>query len=103
MNERAHHCHATGCRTSCKPEFLMCYSHWRCVPARLQNAVYRTYRPGQCDDMQPSKEWHLAADAAIGYVARLENLPLTAAQLRAVKLSGVSDPRAGDLKTEPLW
>lgn len=39
------------------------------VPRRLQQAVYKHYRSGQCDDKRPSREWHEAANAAIGYVA----------------------------------
>jgi hypothetical protein len=60
-----HHCHARGCSTPCKPERLMCKRHWAMVPKELQKAVWDTYRPGQCDDKNPSREWHEAADAAI--------------------------------------
>jgi DNA polymerase III epsilon subunit-like protein len=42
------------------------------VPPELQAAVWRHYRPGQCDDMRPSPEWHAAADAAIKSVAEQE-------------------------------
>lgn len=69
---QAHHCHARGCRTAVKPELLMCLRHWRQVPKPLQQAVWRTYRPGQCDDKRPSMAWHEAADAAIAFVAQLE-------------------------------
>jgi hypothetical protein len=69
-----HHCHARGCTTPVKPEMLMCLRHWRMVPRKLQKAVWDTYRPGQCDDKRPSREWHDAADAAIKYVAALESL-----------------------------
>lgn len=69
---RLHHCHALDCRTPVKPELLMCLKHWRMVPRHLQQEVWRTYRPGQCDDMQPSEEWHAAADAAIAAVAAKE-------------------------------
>jgi hypothetical protein len=47
----------------------MCWKHWRTVPRKIQSAVYAAYRVGQCDDMNPSQAWHIAADAAIGYVA----------------------------------
>lgn len=43
----------------------MCLRHWRMVPYPLQRRVWVTYRPGQCDDREPSQEWHAAADAAI--------------------------------------
>lgn len=71
----AHTCHALGCGVHCKPEFLMCGRHWAMVPAKLQRAVWATYRPGQCDDKAPSEAWHQAADAAIGAVALREGCP----------------------------
>jgi len=43
------------------------------VPRKIQLAVYRHYRPGQCYDWSLiSKEWHEAADAAIKAVAEKE-------------------------------
>ncbi len=67
--ERAHHCHAIGCATACPPDYLMCPRHWRMVPGIIQRAVWNSYRPGQCDDMNPSEAWHRAADRAIAVVA----------------------------------
>lgn len=74
MDERRrnHHCHAIGCAVIVVPERLMCKRHWSLVPRPLQQAVWQHYRPGQCDDMRPSREWHTAADAAIKHVAKLE-------------------------------
>lgn len=65
---------------------LFCYHHWCMVPARLQQAVWATYRPGQCDDKAPSEEWHRAADAAICYVAAKEGRSVTQAQSQALLL-----------------
>ena len=67
-----HHCHARGCKVPIPPELLFCLPHWRMVPRAIQQAVWRHYRPGQCDDKSPSKEWHEAADAAIAAVAKKE-------------------------------
>jgi hypothetical protein len=67
-----HTCHARGCTRRCPPEHLMCRAHWGMVPLRLQRAVWDAYRPGQCDDKQPSESWHEAADAAIAAVAEIE-------------------------------
>jgi hypothetical protein len=72
----AHHCHARGCRTPVRPELLMCARHWRVVPKFVQRAVWDSYRPGQCDDKDVSRAWLRAADAAIGFVARAEGLPV---------------------------
>lgn len=52
----------------------MCSVHWKMVPASLKAAVWTHYRPGQCDDMQVSKAWLAAADAAIEAVKLKENL-----------------------------
>lgn len=62
----------------------MCWKHWSLVPAVIQAAVYRHYRVGQCDDMNPSKNWHQAADAAIGAVALLEGKPVRASHMKAL-------------------
>ena len=50
----------------------MCYSHWKMVPKKLQLAVYKTYRNGQCTDKNPSAEWIKAANAAINAVYEKE-------------------------------
>jgi hypothetical protein len=69
-----HACHAVDCDTPCKPEYLMCFHHWRMVPQRLAKAVYATYRHGQCDDKAPSREWMVAANAAIRHVAERDGI-----------------------------
>lgn len=50
----------------------MCLRHWRMVPKDLQQFVWQHYRPGQCDDKNPSNAWFEAADAAIDAVYNLE-------------------------------
>lgn len=80
-----HTCHARGCKVAVKPEMLMCFKHWRQVPRGIQRMVWDSYRPGQCDDMKPSAEWHKAADAAIGYVAQLEGQPVRPAEQRVLR------------------
>jgi len=72
MSAEAHRCHARFCETPTKPEMLMCLKHWRMVPKVLQHEVWLHYRPGQCDDKEPSNAWHEAADAAIEAVLRKE-------------------------------
>lgn len=79
-----HHCHARSCTTPVKPELLMCWHHWKQVPKTIQQAVYLHYRSGQCDDKQVSKEWHEAADAAIGYVAQKEGHKLRQSETEAL-------------------
>lgn len=67
-----HHCHARGCKKPVPPEMLMCRRHWYMVPLPLRRLVWATYRPGQCDDKNPSRRWHAAADAAIQAVYERE-------------------------------
>jgi len=78
----SHYCHARGCKVEVPPERLMCKPHWRMVPRQLQKLVWATYRPGQCDDKNPSEEGHKAADAAIATVFEKE-------QKRAVALASI--------------
>jgi len=78
--ERPHTCHARGCERAVPPELLMCG----------QRAVWAAYRPGQCEDKRPSEAWHLAADAAIGYVARAEGQPVRQVELEAIRSFGVA-------------
>lgn len=68
-----HLCHAQDCARPCRPEKLMCRPCWDLVPGHLKVAVLRTYRPGQCDDKRPSREWIHAAKAAIQAVADLRS------------------------------
>ncbi len=91
--ESAHRCHARDCEVPVRPELLMCLKHWMMVPKRIQRLVWAAYRPGQCDDKRPSREWHKAADAAIGYVARFEGRPVTQAESEALASSGYGEAR----------
>lgn len=73
----SHTCHANFCKKHCRPELLMCPSHWRMVPEDVQRDVYTNYRRGQCDDMRPSQEWFDAAQTAIACVAEAEGKPMS--------------------------
>lgn len=61
----SHDCHAIACKRSIPPEMLMCRGHWYKVPKGMQAEVWRTYRDGQCDDWNITKEYAAAAKAAI--------------------------------------
>lgn len=66
----------------------MCGWHWRMVPRVIQCAVWANYRRGQCDDKRPSRAWHVAADAAIGYVAVKDGQPLRIFEATALRVFG---------------
>jgi len=91
----AHRCHARCCMVAVKPEMLMCKRHWFMVPLHIRRAVWDTYRQGQCDDKSPSREWHSAASAAIGYVAKQEGHGLTKSEAEALEFFSreSTDPR----------
>ena len=69
----SHRCHATGCEAAVPPEMLMCRHHWFMVPKLARDRVWRTYRQGQCDDMNPSRAYAEAAKAAVEAVAHKEH------------------------------
>ena len=70
----AHTCHATGCTTPVPRILWGCRRHWFMVPKPIRDDIWRTYRPGQCDDMNPSRAYLEAARAAVCAVAEREGL-----------------------------
>ena len=70
----AHRCHATRCSVPVPPEMFMCKRHWFRLPLRLRNSVWRTYRAGQCDDMQPSREYCEVARECVVFLAEKEGI-----------------------------
>jgi hypothetical protein len=67
-----HLCHAENCTVEVPPRLLMCGKHWAMVPKPEQREVWRTYREGQEIRKDPSREYLLAARAAIRAVAQRE-------------------------------
>lgn len=53
----SHRCHAIGCSTPTTPEMFMCPVHWKMVPQLLKDAIWSTFRKGQCADKRPSRAW----------------------------------------------
>lgn len=70
----SHHCHATNCKINVPPEMFMCKKHWFSLPKYLRNRIWDTYREGQCDDMNPSKEYCLAAKECLEFLAQKEKI-----------------------------
>lgn len=69
-----HRCHATGCTVVVPPTMWGCKRHWFMVPREIRNRIWKTYRVGQCDDFNPSRDYLLAAKAAVIAVAEKENI-----------------------------
>jgi len=69
----SHTCHATACGVPIPPTMWGCKRHWFMVPIAIRNAIWKAYRPGQCDDKRPSRAYCEAARAAVIAVATKEN------------------------------
>ena len=82
-----HHCHATGCNVNIPPEMFMCKRHWFSLPKRFRAWIWDTYRPGQCDDWNISKEYSEAAKACVIYIANKEG------RIPDIKLYEVLEPK----------
>lgn len=70
----AHTCHATACKENVPPEMFMCRKHWFNLPMKMRNKIWANYRPGQCDDKNPSMEYCLIAKECVIYLARKEGI-----------------------------
>lgn len=70
-----HHCHATKCPQNVPREMWGCKKHWFMISKSTRNEIWKYYRPGQCDDLNPSKEYLLAARKGVIEVALKENIP----------------------------
>lgn len=75
---RDHCCHWPGCTKRVKPAFWGCFEHWHMLPKRIRNKIWNTYRPGQEEDGDPSREYILAAEDAQEWI--LKHHPQTTAQ-----------------------
>ena len=53
----SHTCHHPTCSRVTDPKMLACRTHWFLLPQELRIAIWRTYRPGQEEDKQPSQEY----------------------------------------------
>lgn len=65
MSRYSHRCAAPGCGKVVPGDVLMCYPHWRAVPAREQRAVSRSWRAFSADPYdQAARDAYNAARAA---------------------------------------
>ena len=68
---REHRCHIGGCEVDTKPTMLFCRDHWRMVPFKMQQEVYKHYKTGQCYGGKISRDWIMAARDARLFVEKL--------------------------------
>lgn len=69
-----HTCHATGCTKDVPPAMFMCRGHWYALPKAMRDAIWGTYRRGQEDDKDPSREYCQAAKTAVIFLATKDGL-----------------------------
>jgi hypothetical protein len=79
-----HYCHAQNCRVSTPRKFLMCGYHWHMVPHDLQRTVWKHFDVRQLRTHRPTDDWYAAANAAIEYVYKIEQMR-NSAQDKGVK------------------
>jgi hypothetical protein len=51
---RMHRCHWPGCVKQVPPAYWGCRQHWYKLPKGLRDKVWKTYRPGQENDLRVS-------------------------------------------------
>ena len=74
MSRDNHLCHWPGCRQTVPPRLWGCRTHWFALPRPIQLAIWRSYRPGQEIDKQPSPAYIKAARDALNWI-RTKQLP----------------------------
>jgi len=52
-----HPCHWPNCPVEVPPKMWGCKKHWFRLPKVYRDAIWRTYRPGQEKDKNPSAEY----------------------------------------------
>jgi hypothetical protein len=52
----------------------MCRPHWFSLPKALRDRIWRHYRVGQCDDMNPSRGYCNVAKECVIYIANREGV-----------------------------
>lgn len=65
---RNHECHWPTCKKQVPPAMWGCRRHWFMLPARIRNAIWRAYRPGQEESLDPSPAYIAAAEAAQDWI-----------------------------------
>lgn len=54
---RSHECHWPGCSAQVPPAKWGCVKHWFTLPVILRNEIWKNYKIGQEDKLNPSKEY----------------------------------------------
>jgi len=69
---RKHACHWPGCTRQVPPAMWGCYTHWKMLPQRIREDLWRAYTPGQeVGSAQVSNEYLVAAQSAQRWIAAI--------------------------------
>lgn len=71
----SHRCHWPTCERQVPPRLWGCRAHWRRLPERLRDAIWREYRPGQEVDKAPSERYREVAREVQNWIAEHEARP----------------------------
>ena len=63
-----HICHAPGCTRRVPPKMLACRDHWGALPKKIQDAVWREYRPGQELTKRPTQRYMAVQRLALAHL-----------------------------------
>jgi hypothetical protein len=64
-----HTCHWPGCKVEVAPKFWGCWAHWRSLPKRFQDRIWKAYRRGQEVTKTPSAEYVQVAKEVQAWIA----------------------------------
>lgn len=74
---RDHKCHWPGCEQFVPPAKWGCSKHWFALPKEIRDEIWRTYRPGQENDLRPSTNYVTAARRAREWIcSQAQQVPL---------------------------
>lgn len=64
----SHTCHWLNCSVEVPPNMFCCKKHWFMLPRHIRNKIWVTYRQGQENDKNPSREYIEAAQEARNWI-----------------------------------
>lgn len=65
-----HTCHWPGCKVEIRTSLFCCRRHWFALPRPMRREIWRTYRRGQEETKNPTREYLAAAHAALDWARR---------------------------------
>lgn len=89
---RPHGCHWPGCTADVPPAMWGCREHWKLLPRALRTKIWRTYRIGQEETGEVSKEYVATAREVQTWIKTNYPPPKSAARRATADTSTPSEP-----------